>query len=292
MPSIKWFREKPPGRRERDIRVFTKYRLPDFVQISSSRAKNFLFEEGTAMFAVWKYGTEADNVQHIRQAADPAAFTRLQACNRCHSKKVSASTISGDLNIIKVHRGEPGADSSWQIKCSGDKDGCARCVAGGHACDYNRSSLRFRKSKSPEGSVKSASPTPFPHRRSTSSAKHEKRRSARAMQPTPPPSTTGSPIAGFANEVFSTHASSSMLEPMDPIDMMCPPMTRSVPFSLYETHGVPDGCYDDNWPSYTSGYPTAVVPDLSAEYLQLLHPSRDELEYYTASRRFGVWPQQ
>ena len=51
------------------------------------------FRNSRAMFAVWKYGAEADQVQSIRQAADPAAFTRLQACNRCHSKKVSGIAI-------------------------------------------------------------------------------------------------------------------------------------------------------------------------------------------------------
>ncbi|UNI15570.1 hypothetical protein JDV02_002094 [Purpureocillium takamizusanense] len=249
------------------------------------------------MFAVWKYGTEADNVQHIRQAADPGAFTRLQACNRCHTKK---------------------------IKCSGDKDGCVRCLAAGHACDYNRSTLRFRKSKSPEGSTgnsKSSSSSPFSHRRSTSSStKHERRRSGRVMQPTPPPSTTGSPAAGFANAAFptplagdgsgdgsgggaaaaaavssSTTTTTTTLAPMDAMDMICPPMGRSVPFSLYGTQAIPSACYDGGgnggWPSYVNHYSAGNVSGYNTEYLQLLQPRGDPLDLYNLNRSVSVWPQ-
>lgn len=44
----------------------------------------------SAMFGIWKYDHETDEVQNLRQAWDPvtARSSQHQACNRCHEKKV------------------------------------------------------------------------------------------------------------------------------------------------------------------------------------------------------------
>ncbi|KAJ6443490.1 fungal zn(2)-Cys(6) binuclear cluster domain-containing protein [Purpureocillium lavendulum] len=221
------------------------------------------------MFAVWKYGAEADQVQSIRQAADPAAFTRLQACNRCHSKK---------------------------IKCSGDKHGCARCVAGGHACDYSRSTARFRKSKSPESGIRPTSHPRSPPRRGDAApaSQSERRRSGRAR---PTSATAMPPNAALPDENMPVQTPCSMLATtMDSIDMVCAPMTQSGMFSMYAPHqqgpgshgGTPASCYDEDWP-YISDSSTSTISSISTEYLQLFQPARDAHEFYNAHRSVGVW---
>ncbi|ATY60402.1 Zn(2)-C6 fungal-type DNA-binding domain [Cordyceps militaris] len=69
------------------------------------------------MFATWKYDRDTSEVQNIRLAYDPisARSSQHQACDRCHEKK---------------------------LKCSGEKNGCDRCVSSAHACVYNRSEAR------------------------------------------------------------------------------------------------------------------------------------------------------
>ncbi|KAM3428539.1 hypothetical protein MY4824_008755 [Beauveria thailandica] len=69
------------------------------------------------MFATWKYDRDTAEVQNIRLAFDPisARSSQHQACDRCHEKK---------------------------LKCSGEKDGCDRCISSAHSCVYNRSEAR------------------------------------------------------------------------------------------------------------------------------------------------------
>ncbi|KAH6608217.1 hypothetical protein Trco_004530 [Trichoderma cornu-damae] len=69
------------------------------------------------MFNTFKYDPETKSVQELRRASDPisARSSQHQACNNCHAKK---------------------------LKCSGEKSGCERCVAGQLFCEYTRSSSR------------------------------------------------------------------------------------------------------------------------------------------------------
>ncbi|KAM0251704.1 hypothetical protein ACHAQJ_008025 [Trichoderma viride] len=69
------------------------------------------------MFNTFKYDPETKSVQELRRASDPisARSSQHQACNNCHDKK---------------------------LKCSGEKSGCERCIAGQLRCEYTRSSSR------------------------------------------------------------------------------------------------------------------------------------------------------
>ncbi|KEY70346.1 hypothetical protein S7711_06820 [Stachybotrys chartarum IBT 7711] len=96
------------------------------------------------MFNTWKYDPETDEVQSLRQAFDPisARSSQHQACDRCHEKK---------------------------LKCSGEKDGCDRCVAAQKLCEYTRSGTRSsrRGSKKPSSRRGLEEASPSRHRRSS-----------------------------------------------------------------------------------------------------------------------------
>ncbi|OAQ96281.1 hypothetical protein LLEC1_06522 [Akanthomyces lecanii] len=110
------------------------------------------------MFATWKYDRDTSEVQNIRLAYDPisARSSQHQACDRCHEKK---------------------------LKCSGEKDGCDRCVASAHACVYNRSEARCSR-RGKRGSRGSTDNSAIDETlsRTTSSAGSPSRRSTQTQQ--------------------------------------------------------------------------------------------------------------
>ncbi|KOS17698.1 Arabinolytic transcriptional activator araR [Escovopsis weberi] len=79
------------------------------------------------MFNTFKYDPETRQVQQLRSAFDPvtARSNQHQACNNCHAKK---------------------------LRCSGEKSGCERCIAGSLVCEYTRSTSRSSRSSRRAGS--------------------------------------------------------------------------------------------------------------------------------------------
>ncbi|OAQ79730.1 fungal zn(2)-Cys(6) binuclear cluster domain-containing protein [Purpureocillium lilacinum] len=150
------------------------------------------------MFGTWKYDPETDQVQNLRRAYDPitARSSQHQACNRCHEKK---------------------------LKCSGDKDGCDRCAASGHTCEYSRSNSRKGRKgsvNSKEGRSHSREESGSPSSRASS---HKGQSQAKSKSGRSRDSGSALALAAHTGQHHhgssAGHTSSRMVSPTDAFDM-------------------------------------------------------------------------
>ncbi|KAJ6781067.1 hypothetical protein PWT90_09757 [Aphanocladium album] len=168
------------------------------------------------MFATWKYDRDTAEVQNIRLAYDPisARSSQHQACDRCHEKK---------------------------LKCSGEKDGCDRCISSSHACVYNRSEARCsRRGKRASRSSNDTSAIDETLSRSTSNAGSPTRRSTQAAAGQQHRVRKGSQSSRRKSTCSSAAQSRSSTEPdldfTSPRASATPPIAGS-PYSLAASFG-------------------------------------------------------
>ena len=188
------------------------------------------------MFGTWKYDPETDEVQNLRQAFDPitARSSQHQACDRCHEKKVrcipprfarphhNAAPSRPTQHPIHVFPEETPANALHQLKCSGDKEGCERCIANQLQCVYTRSSSSSRRDRknrrrSGEGTGRDISPASNPRTRSRARGSQSGHLTPRGGESPLPISTAGSTSqvpAGMMDQLDF-----SLLTPFDALDL-------------------------------------------------------------------------
>ncbi|KAK4074916.1 hypothetical protein Purlil1_12828 [Purpureocillium lilacinum] len=90
-----------------------------------------------------------DLICSLRLAYDPVSACSKQhkACNQCRVKKVGfAAPMTFEYSTLLT---------PLQLKCSGGKEGCDRCVASGGVCEYSPSNFRNGQKSSVTNSTSS-----------------------------------------------------------------------------------------------------------------------------------------
>ncbi|UNI24624.1 hypothetical protein JDV02_010358 [Purpureocillium takamizusanense] len=165
---------------------------------------------------------------------------------------------------------------SLQLKCSGDKDGCDRCAASGHSCEYSRSNSRKGRkgsanSKESRCHSREESRSPSSHTSSQKGQSQAKSKSGRSRN-------SGSALASTSHmgqrhhSSSASHTSSPMASPTDAFDMsamstgMTSDMYGSPTMSQFDTGHFP--AYQQGvWSGFNDAADVVVTTAMDSTYV-------------------------